>query len=126
MKILVVGGTGMIGGHAALHLQALGHDVSIAGRNPPQQTTALAQLAFLQGDYVAGSFSKADLSPFDAIVFAAGNDIRHGAQRRGSRRPFHCAPMARRLPQFARLAKSAGGATIRPCRQLLSARPRRR
>jgi dihydroflavonol-4-reductase len=35
MKILVVGGTGMIGGHAALHLQALGHDVSVAGRNPP-------------------------------------------------------------------------------------------
>jgi nucleoside-diphosphate-sugar epimerase len=107
MKILIVGGTGMIGGHAALHLQALGHEVSIAGRNPPQQTTALAQLAFLQGDYVAGSFSKADLSPFDAIVFAAGNDIRHVPK--GEDLGAHSLRAnGEAVPQFARLAKSAG------------------
>ena len=34
MKILVVGGTGLLGGHAALYLQALGHDVTLAARSP--------------------------------------------------------------------------------------------
>jgi nucleoside-diphosphate-sugar epimerase len=107
MKILVVGGTGMIGGHAALHLQALGHDVSIAGRKPPQQATALAHLAFVQGDYVAGSFTKTDLSPFDAIVFAAGNDIRHVPK--GEDLGIHSLRAnGEAVPQFARLAKEAG------------------
>lgn len=77
MKILVIGGTGLIGGHAALFLQAQGNHVSIAARKPPASTTALSKLRFLQGDYVKGDFSKEDLAGFDAIVFAAGNDIRH-------------------------------------------------
>ena len=32
MKILVIGGTGMIGGHAALYLKSQGHDVTVAAR----------------------------------------------------------------------------------------------
>ena len=39
MKILIVGGTGLIGGHAALHLQSLGHEITIAARNPPPAAT---------------------------------------------------------------------------------------
>ena len=77
MKILVVGGTGMIGGHAALYLKGRGHAVSIAGRNPPPAGTPLAALPFLRGDYVANDFPRAELAKFDAMVFAAGNDIRH-------------------------------------------------
>ena len=34
MKILIVGGTGMIGGHAAAHLQAQGNAVTLAARKP--------------------------------------------------------------------------------------------
>ncbi|HWV13748.1 MAG TPA: NAD-dependent epimerase/dehydratase family protein, partial [Sphingobium sp.] len=52
MKILVIGGTGMIGGHAALYLAAKGHDVTISGRKPAQQSTELSRMPFLQGDYV--------------------------------------------------------------------------
>lgn len=77
MKILVVGGSGLIGGHAALHLQALGHDVTIAARRIPEETTALAELPFLAVDYVAADTPIEVLSRFDAVVFAAGNDIRH-------------------------------------------------
>jgi dihydroflavonol-4-reductase len=107
MKILVVGGTGMIGGHAALHLQALGHEVSIAGRNPPRQTTALAELPFLQGDYIAETFSKAALAPFEAIVFAAGNDIRHVPK--GEDLGAHALRAnGEAVPQFAKLARQAG------------------
>lgn len=79
MKILVVGGTGLIGGHAALHLSELGHSVTIAARKPPVEGTPLAALPFLAGDYVGGGFGPRALQGFDALVFAAGNDVRHVA-----------------------------------------------
>ena len=44
MKVLVIGGSGLIGGEAALHMSALGHDVSIMSRPRSvtvTQTTAL-------------------------------------------------------------------------------------
>lgn len=77
MKVLIVGGTGALGGHAAAHLQAQGHDVSVAGRKPPVAGTPMAEMPFLQGDYVAGDFTPDRLSGFDWVVFAAGNDPRH-------------------------------------------------
>jgi nucleoside-diphosphate-sugar epimerase len=107
MKILVVGGAGMIGGHAALHLQSLGHEVAIGGRSRPQSTTALAQLPFIQGDYVEGSFAPEALGQFEAIVFAAGNDIRH--RPKDADFDAHCLRAnAEGVPRFARMARDAG------------------
>jgi nucleoside-diphosphate-sugar epimerase len=107
MKILVIGGTGMIGGHAALHLASQGHDVTVSGRKPPQQSTELSRLPFLQGDYVEGSFTTQGLTGFDAIVFAAGNDIRHVPQ--GADYDAHVLRAnAEAVPQFAALAKQTG------------------
>ena len=78
MKTLVVGGTGALGGHAALHLAAKGHDVTITGRGEAAHpATPLAGLAYLRGDYVAGDFTADRLAGFDWVVFAAGNDPRH-------------------------------------------------
>jgi nucleoside-diphosphate-sugar epimerase len=99
MKILVVGGTGLIGGHAALYLKEHGHDVTIAGRKPAAAGSALAELKQLQGDYVAGSFSRDDLAGFDALVFAAGSDIRHAHWQRAN---------VEAIPRFFELARSAG------------------
>ena len=107
MKILVVGGTGMIGGHAALHLASKGHDVTVSGRKPPQQSTELSPMPFLKGDYVEGSFTRQDLAGFDAIIFAAGNDIRHVPE--GTDYDAHVyRANAEAVPQFAALAKQAG------------------
>lgn len=107
MKILVVGGTGMIGGHAALYLKSLGHDVSIAGRKPPQAATPLVDLPFVQGDYIAGTFTREQLAPFDAVVFAAGNDIRHLPE--GTTFDDHVMRAnAEAVPQFAALCRDAG------------------
>jgi dihydroflavonol-4-reductase len=75
MKILVVGGAGMIGGHAALRLRKNGHDVTIAGRNPAESGTPLGALDFLRLDYINDA-PPARLKEFDAMLFAAGNDIR--------------------------------------------------
>lgn len=77
MKILVIGGTGMIGGHAALYLQGKGHQVSVAGRHAPLSGTPLGALEFIPCDYIANDLPKSVLGQFEALVFAAGNDVRH-------------------------------------------------
>ncbi|HTJ64340.1 MAG TPA: NAD(P)-dependent oxidoreductase [Alphaproteobacteria bacterium] len=80
MKVLVVGGAGMIGGHIALRLKGKGHDVTIAGRNPPASGTPLGALPFLRVDYINDTDTVEKLKGFDMMVFAAGNDIRHVPQ----------------------------------------------
>ncbi|NVK44331.1 MAG: NAD(P)-dependent oxidoreductase [Oceanospirillaceae bacterium] len=77
MKILVIGGTGMIGGRIACHLQAQGNEVTIVARKPPAAETAMAQMPLLLRDYTKGDFTAADFEGFDALVFAAGHDVRH-------------------------------------------------
>lgn len=77
MNILIVGGTGMIGGHAAQHLLARGHAVTLGARKPAAPGTPMQNMPVLIGDYTEGGFSPDDLAEFDAVVFAAGNDIRH-------------------------------------------------
>ncbi|WP_395337278.1 NAD-dependent epimerase/dehydratase family protein [Novosphingobium sp. BL-8H] len=80
MKLLVIGGTGALGGHAAIHMAAQGHDVTVAGRSAPHAATPMAAMPFLQGDYVAGDFTPDRLEGFDWVIFAAGNDPRHVPQ----------------------------------------------
>lgn len=77
MRILIVGGTGALGGHAAIHLAGKGHQVSVAGRNPAHRATPMARMPFVQGDYIAGDFTPDRLQGFEWVVFAAGNDPRH-------------------------------------------------
>ena len=74
MKILIVGGTGLIGGHVALHLHAQGNHVTLAARKPPAPGSALVRFDVLLRDYVAGNFTRDDLAPFDAVVVTAGAD----------------------------------------------------
>ncbi len=106
MRILVIGGAGMIGGHAALHLAGKGHQVSIGGRNSPAPDTPLAGLPFLKGDYIAGDFGGSRLDGFDALVFAAGNDIRHLPEG-GDDRHWHSAN-AIAMPKVFEAARDAG------------------
>ncbi len=75
MKVLVVGGTGLIGGDIALYLTSQGHSVTIMSRKP-STVPCLAALPYIQGDYVNDSFDDEQLSGFDGLVFAAAADIR--------------------------------------------------
>lgn len=77
MKTLIVGGTGMIGYHVADLLAANGHDVVIGARRPPGADSPAARWPTLLGDYAEGDFTEAELKPFDAVVFGAGQDVRH-------------------------------------------------
>ena len=76
MKVLVVGGTGLIGGEIALHLQENGHSVTIMSRQP-SKVPKLAQLPFLQGNYIEDDVADGRLQGFDWLVFAAAADIRN-------------------------------------------------
>lgn len=77
MKVLVVGGTGALGGHAAIHLAGKGHDVSIGARHRAHPDTPMAAKPFIEGDYIKREFTPETLRGFDWVVFAAGNDPRH-------------------------------------------------
>lgn len=107
MKILIVGGTGMIGGHAALHLRRRGNDVTIAGRNRPAAGTPLGELDFLRCNYIANDLPAARLAAFDALVFAAGNDVRH-VPPGGDEAAHWERANVEGVPRFFRTARDAG------------------
>lgn len=107
MKILIVGGTGMIGAHTALHLREQGNDVTVAARNPLADDSPVRDFPVLLGDYTEQTFTVDDLAPFEAIVFAAGQDIRHMG-RDVDEAEFWEKTQSGGVPRFAALAKEAG------------------
>jgi dihydroflavonol-4-reductase len=107
MRILVVGGTGMVGGDAAIRLNSLGHEVEIGARKPAPDTTAMASMPFHVVNYVNDTPDVALLSRFDAVLFAAGNDVRHIP--RDDDPDAHWARVnSQAIPAFAAAAKAAG------------------
>lgn len=77
MKILIVGGTGFIGGDAATLLQSKGHAVTVGARKAAPPESAMAKMPLLTGDYIEDGYTVDELRGFDAVVFAAGSDVRH-------------------------------------------------
>ena len=106
MKILVVGGTGALGGHAAAYLADKCHEVSIAARNSPLDGTPMAKMPFHPGDYGKGDFTPERLRGFDAIIFAAGNDGRHIPPSSDAEEHLLHAN-AEAIPAFVRAAREA-------------------
>ncbi|MEX1666626.1 NAD-dependent epimerase/dehydratase family protein [Zhongshania arctica] len=108
MNVLVVGGSGLIGGEIALHLKKHGHDVTIMARKIPQ-APVLAALPFLQGDYVNDDCDDGRLAGFDSLVFAAAADIRN-LPYDGSVTPeeFYTKYNDVAVPRFFAAAKAAG------------------
>lgn len=107
MRILVVGGTGMIGAHAANRLAGEGHAVMVAARKPPQPGAPASAFPILLGDYTAGGLTPAELSAFDAVLFAAGNDIRH-LPKDIDRADFWRRTQIEGVPDFVARARQAG------------------
>jgi len=107
MKILVVGGTGLIGGHAALRLKSLGHEVEIAARKPAAPGSALTEVPFHRIDYVNEPAERHLLARFAAVVFAAGNDVRHIPEG-GDENAHWRRANSESVPRFLASAKQAG------------------
>jgi len=106
VKTLIVGGTGLTGAHAALHLRAAGHEVTLMSRAVPT-LDCLQGFAHIAGNYVEDTVSPDDLSAFDQLVFAAGADIRQlppGADEAA----FYQRVNAEAIPRFFARAREAG------------------
>jgi dihydroflavonol-4-reductase len=104
----VVGGTGLIGGEIALYLQENGHAVTLMSRKPTT-VPGLADMSFLQGDYISDDFSDGRLNGFDWLVFSAAADIRNIPQD-GSVSPqdFYTKANDEAVPRFFAAARDAG------------------
>ncbi|WP_101757217.1 NAD(P)-dependent oxidoreductase [Oceanicoccus sp. KOV_DT_Chl] len=108
MKVLVVGGSGLIGGDAALYLHSQGHNVTIMARKKPV-APSLAALDFLAGDYIHDDFSQGQLQGFDWLVFSAAADIRN-LPYDGSvtAEDFYRAANDEAVPRFFKWSRDAG------------------
>jgi len=108
MKVLVVGGSGLIGGDAALYLREQGHDVTIMARNPPS-APALAALPYIEGDYVNDAMGDGRLRGFDWLVFSAAADIRNlPADDSVTPLAFYSRVNDAAVPRFFEAARDAG------------------
>lgn len=107
MKTLVVGGTGMIGTHVALLLSERGHEVTIGARRTPDAESLVAELPLLLGDYAEGGFTTEELAGFDAVVFTAGQDVRH-VSAEDADVAFWTKYQSEGVPAFMARAKAAG------------------
>jgi nucleoside-diphosphate-sugar epimerase len=108
MRVLIVGGTGLIGGCAALFLREQGCQVSLMSRNPPA-VPDLAELPYIRGNYLEDDFGDGRLQGFDALVFAAAADVRN-LPRDGSvsEEEFYTRANSEGVPRFFAAARDAG------------------
>lgn len=108
MKVLVVGGSGLIGGEIALQLNQKGHEVTIMARKPPT-AAALKALNFLPGDYLHAEIDKTQLAAFDWLVFSAAADIRNlPLDGSATDKEFYTQVNDIAVPRFIQAAKNAG------------------
>lgn len=110
MKVLVIGGTGLIGTHTARLLADRGHEVTIAGRKASEGPSLVDDLDFLTGDYAAGDFGPEQLAGHDAVVMAASADVRHlpSDASEDNIGDFWRHAQSEGVPALARAARDAG------------------
>ena len=104
--VLIVGGTGLTGAHAALHLRAQGHDVTLMSRNAPGPV-CLADFPHRVANYVDNAVSEDVLAEFDHMVFAAGADIRQFPPGEDEE-DYYNRVNIEAIPAFFRSARDAG------------------
>ncbi len=105
-RILIVGGTGLTGAHAALHLRDAGHDVTLMARSRPEPA-CLADFPFIQGSYVEDEPGLETLAGFEQLVFAAGADMRQYDWEEDEAE-FYLRVNAEAIPRFFARAAEAG------------------
>lgn len=78
MRVLVIGGTGLISTHVVLALRALGHEVLCANRRGQAPGAGVAALAADRTDHVRFEAAVKAVGPFDAVVDMVAYDPADG------------------------------------------------
>ena len=78
MKILLTGGTGLIGRHLIARLQALHHDITVVSRSPEKARQVLGAGV----DIWKNLAEQQNLDGFDAVINLAGEPIADSAGRK--------------------------------------------
>ena len=105
-KILLAGGTGLTGAHAALYLRDAGHSVTLMSRSAPS-LACLGEFDHIAGNYVEDDIPAESLACFDQMVFAAGADIRQLPSGEDDAAFFERVNV-QAIPRFFQRAKDAG------------------
>jgi len=79
----------------------------LSSRKPLKKTTPVGKLDWIAGDYLEENYDAKTLSGFEAIVFCAGQDIRH-VQSYDDLDNYFLHANGEMVPRFAAAAKSAG------------------
>jgi nucleoside-diphosphate-sugar epimerase len=106
MKVLIVGGTGLTGAHAALYLAQHGHDVTLMSRSRPSQD-CLQKFPHISHNYIEEDIDVDTLRVFDSLVFAAGADLRLMPAGE-SDESFFTRANTKAIPRFFEKARQAG------------------
>ena len=106
MNVLIVGGTGLTGAHAASYLAEQGCDVTLCSRSA-NTVPSLQGFPHVTGSYLDEDLSWLGLERFDALVFAAGADIRQLPSGQDDDAFFERVN-SRGVPDFFAQAKQAG------------------
>lgn len=107
MNILIVGGTGLTGAHAAFYLHEAGHSVTIMSRRPLPADSPLIGFDHISGNYIDNDLPAKQLQQFDAVVFCAGVDIR-GLPLEVDPDQYYHEANSLAIPRFFATAKQAG------------------
>lgn len=108
-KTLIVGGSGMIGSYISTELHAHGDEITIASRRPADagDPPSIHGLPRMSIDYTDETLTPQMLEGFDAVVFTAGNDIRH-VKAEDESDEFWRRVQIEAVPRFTALARDAG------------------
>lgn len=106
MKTLIIGGAGFIGAATAYLLRRRGQDVTLAGRTAPSPDSPLAAFPFVRIDYTDADAGRSIPDGFDAMIFSAGNDVRHKPPEADD--AHWQSANAEAVPRFFEAARAAG------------------
>jgi nucleoside-diphosphate-sugar epimerase len=109
MKVLVVGGTGLIGGWVAVDLKRRGIEATVFARRPPERGTPMASLPFIHGNYFSTEIRPSIFGGFDTLLFSACSDVRHfSSSNYDNLSRFYQEANVEGVPAFVRKARDGG------------------
>ncbi len=106
MRVLIIGGTGLVGAQTARLMRLKGHEVTLMSRTAAQNGVP-AEFPHICHDYINQDAHPSIFDGFDGLVFAAAADPRHVPEGVAPDN-FYLHANGERVPSFMAMAKAGG------------------